>query len=100
MNANSMNVISIHIKGGSFKMATTLKSFDKWKEFLGERVSQAEKVGMSEETVSKLAFQIGGFLQDKIDPENKEERVLKELWDVGNEEERKTLARLMVKLVK
>ncbi|MDB5052020.1 MAG: hypothetical protein JWM44_70 [Bacilli bacterium] len=81
-------------------MATTLKSFDKWKEFLSERVSQAEKVGMSEETVSKLAFQIGGFLQDKIDPENKEERVLKELWDVGNEEERKTLARLMVKLVK
>jgi hypothetical protein len=80
-------------------MATVLKSFDKWKQFLGERVSQAELVGMNEETVTKLAFQIGEYLQDKIDPQNDEERVLKELWDVGNEQERKTLAHLMVKLV-
>jgi hypothetical protein len=80
-------------------MASVLKSFDKWKQFLGERVSQAEAVGMSDETVTKLAFQIGQYLQDKIDPKNEEERVLKELWDVGNEQERKTLAHLMVKLV-
>jgi predicted metal-binding transcription factor (methanogenesis marker protein 9) len=80
-------------------MATVLKSYDKWKQFLGQRVSQAELVGMSEETITKLAFQIGEYLQDKIDPENDEERVLKELWDVGNEQERKTLAHLMVKLV-
>jgi predicted metal-binding transcription factor (methanogenesis marker protein 9) len=80
-------------------MATVLKSYDKWKQFLGERVSQAEKVGMSEETVTKLAVQIGEFLQDKIDPENDEERVLKEIWDVANEQERQVLARVMVKLV-
>ena len=80
-------------------MATVLKSFDKWKQFLGERVSQAEMVGMSEETITKLAMQIGEFLQDKISPENPEERVLKELWDIGNEQERKTMASLMVKLV-
>jgi hypothetical protein len=81
-------------------MASVLKSFDKWKQFLGERVSQAEAVGMSDETVTKLAFQIGQYLEDKIDPKNEEERVLKELWDVGNEQERKTLAHLMVKLVR
>jgi hypothetical protein len=80
-------------------MATVLKSYDKWKQFLGERVSQAERVGMSEETVTKLAVHIGEFLQDKIDPKNDEERVLKELWDVANEQERQTLARVMVKLV-
>lgn len=80
--------------------STVLKIFDRWKEFLGDRVEQAEKAGMSEETVSKLAFQIGEFLSDKIDPENKEERVLKELWDAGDEQEKRTLARLMVKLAK
>lgn len=80
-------------------MATVLKVFDKWKEFLAERVNQAEHAGMSEETISKLAFQIGEFLSNKIDPENTQERVLKELWDAGNEEEKRTLARLMVKLV-
>jgi hypothetical protein len=81
-------------------MATVLKVFERWKEFLGDRVEQAEKAGMSDETISKLAFQIGEFLSDKVDPENKEERVLKELWDIGDENERKTLAKLMVKLAK
>lgn len=81
-------------------MATVLKVFDRWKEFLGERVNQAEQGGMTEETISKLAFQIGEFLADKVDPENNEERVLKELWDVADEQERKTMAKIMVKLAK
>ncbi|NEW05613.1 DUF3243 domain-containing protein [Paenibacillus sp. SYP-B3998] len=80
-------------------MATVLQVFDKWKEFLADRVNQAEHAGMSEETISKLAFQIGEFLANKVDPENSQERVLKELWDAGNEEDKRTLARLMVKLV-
>jgi uncharacterized protein with von Willebrand factor type A (vWA) domain len=80
-------------------MATVLKVFDKWKEFLADRVSQAERAGMNEETLNKIAFQIGDFLANKIDPENTEERVLKELWDIGSEEDRRTIAKLMVKLV-
>jgi uncharacterized protein with von Willebrand factor type A (vWA) domain len=62
-------------------------------------VDQAKKAGMSEETISKLAFQIGEFLEEKVDPKNGEQRLLKELWDAGNEEEKKTIARLMVKYV-
>ncbi|MGG1551205.1 MULTISPECIES: DUF3243 domain-containing protein [Paenibacillus] len=80
-------------------MATVLKVFDKWKEFLAERVSQAGHAGMSEETIAKLAFQIGEFLSNKVDPENEQERLLKELWDAGDEQEKQTIARLMVKLV-
>ncbi|NOU93363.1 DUF3243 family protein [Paenibacillus sp. LMG 31456] len=80
-------------------MATVLKVFDRWKEFLNERVQQAEHAGMKDETINKLAVQIGEFLSDKVDPENNEERVLKELWDVADENEKKTIARLMVKLV-
>jgi hypothetical protein len=81
-------------------VSTVLTSFDKWKAFLSERVEQAEKAGMSDETISKLAFQIGEYLSDKIDPENQQQRVLKELWDLGDENERKTIARLMMKWVK
>jgi len=81
-------------------MATPVLSvFEKWKEFLGERVENAQQSGMSDEVISKLAFEIGEFLANKVDPKNDEERVLKEIWDVGNDEERKTIARLMVKLV-
>jgi hypothetical protein len=80
-------------------MSTVLETFDKWKEFLADRVNAAQATGMSDEMIAKLAYQIGGFLDDKIDPENGEERLLKELWDVASEEERKTMARMMVKLV-
>ncbi|MEY9092127.1 DUF3243 domain-containing protein [Paenibacillus sp. RC84] len=80
-------------------MSTVLTVFDRWKEFLAERVDQAERAGLNDEKISKLAFQIGEFLSDKVDPENREERLLKELWDAGDENERKVMARLMVKLV-
>lgn len=81
-------------------MSTVLKQYDRWKQFLGERVEQAEKVGMNENTITKLAVQIGEFLSDKVDPENKEERVLKELWDVADDAERQAIASVMVKLAK
>ncbi|HTG69656.1 MAG TPA: DUF3243 domain-containing protein [Candidatus Udaeobacter sp.] len=80
-------------------MSTVLTNFATWKHFLADRVSQAKKMGMSEETISSLAFEIGSFLEEKVDPKNEEERVLKELWDVGDESERKALSCLMVKLV-
>ncbi|MCM3699076.1 DUF3243 domain-containing protein [Paenibacillus macerans] len=81
-------------------MSTVLKNFDTWKKFLGDRVEHAEKAGFSEEAIANLAYEIGGFLEDKVDPQNDSNRVLKEIWEVGSEDERKTIARLMVKLAK
>lgn len=78
---------------------TVLSNFSTWKHFLEERVEHAKSMGMTDETISKLAFEIGSFLDEKVDPKNDEERILKELWDVGDEGERKAIARLMVKLV-
>ncbi|MEX1028940.1 MAG: DUF3243 domain-containing protein [Paenibacillaceae bacterium] len=80
-------------------MTSVLSTFEKWKSFLSERVEQAKSSGMGEEMIEKLAFQIGEFLDNKVDPKNDQERVLKELWDIGDKDERKTIARLMVKLV-
>ena len=81
-------------------MATVLKSFDKWKSFLGDRVEEAERVGMNDQTIISLATQIGNYLSDKIDPENHEERLLKQMWDAADEQERKSIACVMFKLVK
>jgi len=79
-------------------MSTVLNNFETWKNFLGERVDAAKRMGISEEAISKLAYEIGEFLDNRVDPKNDEQRLLKELWDVGDESERKTMARLMVKL--
>ncbi|QWU14109.1 Protein of unknown function [Paenibacillus sophorae] len=80
--------------------STVIKNFDTWKKFLGERVVQAEKVGMSESTIAELAYEIGEFLDKKVDPQNVSNRTIKELWDVGDESQRHTIASLMVKLAK
>lgn len=81
-------------------MSTVVSNYDAWKKFLGERVVQAEKLGMSQDVINKLAFEIGDFLDEKVDPANHSNRALKELWDVGDDEERRTIAKLMVKLAK
>jgi len=78
---------------------TVLKNFSKWKEFLNERIDQAQAAGINDETIKNIAYQIGDYLAKNVDPQNNEERLLKELWEVGTEDEQKTLAGLMVKLV-
>ncbi|MUT66419.1 DUF3243 domain-containing protein [Paenibacillus sp. NEAU-GSW1] len=78
---------------------SVLSNFGSFKQFLSERVDQAKTMGMTEETIANLAYEIGSFLDEKVDPKNEQERVLKELWDAGDESEKKTIANLMVKLV-
>ncbi|ANE47596.1 hypothetical protein SY83_16370 [Paenibacillus swuensis] len=77
---------------------SVLSNFDNWKQFLGNRVEAAHKAGMNDDTIANLAYEIGEFLDEKINPKNDEERVLKELWDVGDQQDRHTMAKLMVKL--
>ncbi len=78
---------------------SVLDNFRDWKEFLGDRVEQAKQAGMENETISNVAYQIGGYLAGQVDPKNDQERLLKQLWDVANEEQQRELASLMVKLV-
>lgn len=76
-----------------------LDNFSQWKDFLNQRVDQAQNAGVDDQTIQNIAYQIGDYLANHVDPKNTEERLLKELWEAGNEEEQKMLAGLMVKLV-
>jgi len=78
---------------------SVLDSFDQWKQFLAQRVEQAQKMGISRDAIANVAYYIGDYLANEVDPKNREERLLKELWEAGTEEEQKTLANLMVKMV-
>jgi hypothetical protein len=82
-----------------FGVTTVLDTFEKWKSFLSDRVAQAKATGLSDGVLTQLAYQVGEFLDDKVDPKNGEERLMKELWSVGTDEEKKVLAALIVKFV-
>lgn len=76
-----------------------MESFEQWKDFLSKQVNLAQKAGTSKETIVDMATRIGNFLADKVDPKNREQRLLKELWTVGTEEERHALASMVTKMV-
>lgn len=77
---------------------SVLENFDRWKEFLGERVDQAQDAGLSMEQIQNVAYRMGDFLANKVDPKNAQERLLKQLWESGDENDQRSLARMMINL--
>lgn len=78
---------------------SVLDNFSTWKDFLSNKISQAKSHGMSNQAISNVAEHVGDYLSQHVEPENKEERMLQELWIAASEEERKAIASTMVKLV-
>ena len=76
-----------------------LDNWDQWKNFLGDRLNQGEQQGLSESAVNNLAFEIGDYLANQVEPQNDQEKVLADLWSVANDQEKHAMASVMVRLV-
>jgi len=74
-------------------------SWHEWKKVLGEAINVSEFVGMSDDHINYAAFMVGNFLADHFDPANREQRLIKELWDQATEDEKKALASLIARMV-
>ena len=77
----------------------TINNWDKWKKTLYNVVSVGETVGLSEDTISKLGLKVGEFLVSNVDPENPQQRLLNEFFEVANKEEKETLTKVIIKMV-
>ncbi|WP_100010901.1 DUF3243 domain-containing protein [Lentibacillus sediminis] len=78
---------------------SVLDNFDSWKGFLSNKLQQAQQQGMSQQTISNVASDVGDYLAQSVDPKNPEEAVLRELWNAASEQEQHAIANTMVKLV-
>ncbi|MDX8365134.1 DUF3243 domain-containing protein [Cytobacillus sp. IB215665] len=78
---------------------SVLDNFEQWKDFLADRLHQAQESGMNQNTVSDIAYQIGDYLSNQVEPKNAQEKVLADLWHVASNEEQHAIANMMVKLV-
>ena len=58
-----------------------------------------ETVGLSEDTITNLGTKVGEFLTENIDPENREQRLLKELFAAANKKEQETLTSVIIKMI-
>jgi len=77
-----------------------LDNWDQWKDFLGNRLDASNEKGLTDGAVSEMAYRLGDYLANEVDPKNAEEQVLKDLWTVADEQEQHTIANLMIKYVK
>ena len=73
--------------------------WEKWKGTLAKAVSLAEIVGLSETTIEKIGLKMGNILSASVDPENREQRLIQELWKVGDDKDRAVLTKLLVRII-
>ncbi|MFC4404516.1 DUF3243 domain-containing protein [Gracilibacillus xinjiangensis] len=78
---------------------SVIDNFESWKDFLGDRLHEAQGNGISNNAISELAYDIGNYLSTQVQAKNDQERVLRDLWNAADENEQKAIANIMVKLV-
>ncbi|MBE0466738.1 MAG: DUF3243 family protein [Candidatus Desulforudis sp.] len=69
-----------------------------WKGLIGKGIQAAENIGLSDKTIENLTYRVGGVIADFFDPADREQRLLKELWEQGDESEKRTLASLFARM--
>jgi hypothetical protein len=82
------------LSGGDF-----IKDWDQWKKTVNEVIKTARKVGMPDKLIEIASVKVGDFLSKKLCAESKEEALIKELWDVATPDERKTLGKLLFRIM-
>lgn len=77
-----------------------LENFNKFKQYLSEKVELGEKMGLSEEKLAKTTELVANYLAEHEEPRNREEKLLMELWKSGTKDEQHTLAHLLLEMVR
>ena len=75
-----------------------VKYWKSWRDTLKDAIQRGRSIGMSDAMIQRLSVRVGDFLAQKVCLATKEEELMKEMWDVANPEERKTLATLIFKM--
>ena len=78
---------------------SVVENWKQWEDFFADRLHHAQSAGMNQDHITDLAYQIGGYLQDHVDPKNEQQRVLADLWSVADDNEQRAIANMMVKLI-
>ncbi|MBI2914600.1 MAG: DUF3243 domain-containing protein [Firmicutes bacterium] len=76
-----------------------MESFDAFRKFLSSQLDLVEKIGVPDEVIERATERIADYLADNVAPRTPEQRLLRELWRLGSEEDQKVLATLLVRLV-
>lgn len=77
-----------------------LENFGRFKSYLSDKVSKGEALGMSDEQLAKTTEMVANYLAKHEEPRNREEHLLRELWNSGDKEQQHALAHMLLNMVK
>jgi hypothetical protein len=96
---NSTDKVEKHVSNMSREQKDEiLEGFNSFKDYLGDKVSKGRKLGLSDEALAIGAKKVAEYLSNHEEPKNREQKLLNELWEVSDEEEKKHLSKVLVKL--
>ncbi|HEX6989582.1 MAG TPA: DUF3243 family protein [Bacillota bacterium] len=74
------------------------EGFRQMLERLRDRAGEAKRMGMSDEDVAAITTQVGDWLARDAEPRTYEQRLLKEFWDVCDEDEKRVISRALLRV--
>ncbi len=74
-------------------------NWEKWKKVLGTALDKSRNVGLSDKIIESSVKKIGDFIAMAAEPENESEKLLLNLWKTATKEEKKVIARLLIKMI-
>jgi len=80
-------------------MMDFFQNWDEWRASLGETVRASRDIDPSDKHTVEIVEDMLDFLAERTCPGGPEERLVREMWDRANAEERKTLARMFLRLL-
>lgn len=76
-----------------------VQSWDEWRDSLGEIVRAARDIDPSEAHTIEVVEDMMDFMSERVCPGSPEEGIVRALWDHAEENERRVLARMLLRLL-
>jgi hypothetical protein len=94
MRRKEMDQGTTCLSGGDF-----INDWYQWKKTVGQAIRTARKIGMPDKLIEIASVKVGDFLTERLCVQSKEEALIKDLWRVATPQERKTLGKLLFKIM-
>lgn len=76
-----------------------VQNWDEWRDSLSETVRAAREIDPSEQHTVEVVEDMIDFLSERVCPGSPEERLIRAMWDRSEEDERRTMARVLLRML-
>lgn len=74
------------------------EGFKQLLERLRDRAAEARQMGLNESNIEAITTQVGDWLAREAEPRTYEQRLLKEFWEVLDDDDKKVISRALLRV--